>query len=236
MTVDVRVNKPSDSGVGISVIVPAFNQERYIGRCLRSLLQQHDGDMEYEIIVVDDCSTDKTRFALDLFIDPFGSRVRVIENESNLGLPGSLNKAILSSSAEYVVRVDSDDFVNKNFLSFLSFFLSSNDDFDAVACDYYTVDDDENVISRFRAVENPIACGIMFRRSQLIDVGLYDEGFRSHEDKEFMYRFSKRHTLGFLELPLYRYRRHDTNMTNNFDEMELYRKKFHQKHGRDIDY
>ena len=105
MIKQVKENGIGDSGVGISVIVPAFNQELYIGRCLRSLLQQRDGDMQFEIVVVDDCSTDKTRYALDLFVDPFGSKVRVIENETNLGLPASLNKAIQSSDAEYIVRL-----------------------------------------------------------------------------------------------------------------------------------
>ena len=67
---------------------------------------------QFEIVVVDDCSTDKTRYALDLFVDPFGSKIK-IENETNLGLPASLNKAIQSS--DMMCTVDSDDFVNKNF-------------------------------------------------------------------------------------------------------------------------
>ena len=53
----------------ISVIVAAFNQEKFIGRCLRSLLKQTIDQSQYEVIVVNDGSTDRTEFALDLFSD-----------------------------------------------------------------------------------------------------------------------------------------------------------------------
>ncbi|OYU66500.1 MAG: glycosyl transferase, partial [Burkholderiales bacterium PBB5] len=53
----------------VSVIVPVYNEERYIGRCLRSLLQQTMSQEHYEIIVIDDASTDRTPYALELFHD-----------------------------------------------------------------------------------------------------------------------------------------------------------------------
>ena len=53
----------------VSIIIPVFNQEKWIGRCLRSLLNQTMERSNYEIIVVDDGSTDRTAFALDLFLD-----------------------------------------------------------------------------------------------------------------------------------------------------------------------
>ena len=74
----------------ISVIIPVFNQEKWIGRCLRSLLNQQISRADYEIIVVDDGSKDRTKYALELFTD----EIILIENESNLGLPASLNKGI----------------------------------------------------------------------------------------------------------------------------------------------
>ena len=83
----------------ISVIVAAYNQEQFIGRCLRSLLHQTLPHDDYEIIVVDDGSTDKTPYALELFYDPFESVVKVLTNKKNLGLPASLNRAIQKASA-----------------------------------------------------------------------------------------------------------------------------------------
>ena len=120
------MDKLSSRDPKVSVIVAAYNQENYIGRCLRSLLSQTLPIARYEIVVVDDGSNDRTPYALRLFTDRFDSPIRVITNEQNLGLPASINLGIRSANAPYIVRVDSDDFVNQNFLNFLSFYLDVN--------------------------------------------------------------------------------------------------------------
>jgi glycosyltransferase involved in cell wall biosynthesis len=215
----------------ISVIVACYNQERFIGRCLRSLLHQTLPHSDYEIIVVDDGSTDKTPYALKLFCDPFDSVVKVITNKKNLGLPASLNKAIEMASAPLIVRVDSDDFVNSNFLNFLDFYLESNPKVDAVSCDYLLLDDEENVMEKINCTEKPIACGILFRKSQLMKIGLYDETFLRHEERDLRLRFEKKYKIGRLDIPLYRYRRHSNNITNDLEAMNHHEKRLHSKHG-----
>ena len=94
--------------------------------------------------------------------------------------------------APYVVRVDSDDFVNKNFLNFLHYYLEENDHVDAVACDYLLLDDEERELKRCNCYEEPIACGIMFRKDHLFDIGLYDESFHYHEERELRIRFEEK--------------------------------------------
>lgn len=217
----------------VSVIVAVYNQERFIGRCLRSLLHQTLPYVDYEIIVIDDGSTDRTPYALGLFTDRFDAPIKIITNEKNLGLPTSLNRGIRAASAPYVVRVDSDDFVNSNFINFLHFYLETNHYADAVACDYLLLDDAENVLERVNCMDKPIACGIMFRKEQLNKIGLYDEAFKYHEDRDLRFRFEKKFNIHRLELPLYRYRRHDSNITNNKVEMEFYRNNLIIKHGTD---
>lgn len=213
----------------VSVIVAVYNQERFIGRCLRSLLHQTLPHEDYEIIVVNDGSTDRTAYALEMFHDA----IHPITNQTNLGLPASLNIGIRAASAPYIVRVDSDDFVNTNFINFLSFFLDTNDYADAVACDYLLLDDKEKVLERVSCMDRPIACGIMFRKQQLVDIGLYDESFLRHEEREMRIRFERKHRIHRLELPLYRYRRHDSNITNDAGEMERHRQNLLRKHGPD---
>ena len=215
----------------VTIIVAAFNQEEFIGRCLRSLLHQTLPHAEYEIIVINDGSSDRTSFALSLFTDRFDSPVKVIENAHNLGLPASLNLGIKAARAPYVVRVDSDDFVNSNFINFLSFYLDVNPHTDAVACDYLLLDDQEQIIARCNCNEKPIGCGIMFRKQHLFDIGLYDEHFRCHEDRELRIRFEKKYSIACLEVPLYRYRRHDNNMTNNAAEMEHHNRLLTEKYS-----
>ena len=215
----------------ISVIVAAYNQEQFIGRCLRSLLHQTLPHDDYEIIVVDDGSTDNTPYALELFCDPFESVVKVLTNKKNLGLPASLNRAIQKASAPLIVRVDSDDFVNSNFLNFLHVYLESNSEVDEVACDYLLVDDEEDVIEKVNSSENPIACGILFRKSQLIEIGVYDETFLRHEERDLRLRFEKKYRINRLEIPLYRYRRHSNNITNDLEAMNHHEERLHSKHA-----
>ena len=114
-----------------------------------------------------------------------------------------------------MVRLDSDDFVNKKYLEYLYEFINWNEDYDAVSCDYFIVDDEEKVLGREDGGTNPIGCGIMFKMDKIIDLGLYNPDFLIHEDKELMIRFKKKYKISNLKLPLYRYRKHLTNITNN---------------------
>lgn len=213
----------------ISVIVPVYNQEMFVGRCLRSLLNQSIDQSNYEIILINDGSTDKTRYALDLFS---GGIIRVIHKEENKGLPHSLNQGIKAATGKYIVRVDADDYVNEHYLLFLSTFLEMNSHMDAVACDYILVDSNENVILNKNCKEEPIGCGIMFKKEQLEQLGLYDEEMRFHEDKDMYMRFTEKHSLFRIELPLYRYRRHENNMTNDHEMMNDYLIKLNQKNTK----
>ncbi len=210
----------------VSVIVAAHDEERYIGRCLRSLLAQRFARSQFEIVVVDDGSTDRT----SAILETFGADVRVIRNDKNLGLPASLNKAITSTHSKFVVRVDADDYVNAAFLDVLYLFLAENPGFDAAACDYLLVDDREEVLRRADAMKEPIACGIMFRTEQLIDIGLYDESFLRHEDRDLRVRFLDRYSIHHVPLPLYRYRRHDDNITNDVAAMNFHEERLNEKH------
>ena len=210
----------------VSVIVAAHNEERYLGRCLRSLLAQRFERSRYDVIVIDDASTDRTSAVLATF----GDSITVLRNETNLGLPASLNRAITSTHSKFIVRVDADDYVNSAFLDVMYMFLADNPQFDAAACDYLLVDDREEVISRRDAVKEPIACGIMFRTDQLIDIGLYDESFLRHEDRDLRLRFLDRYTIHHVPLPMYRYRRHDDNITNDTAEMAHHERRLHDKH------
>ena len=217
----------------ISVIIPAYNAERYIGRAIRSVLNQSLASNEYEVICVNDASSDRTAFALQLFED----EITILHNEENLGLPGSLNRAIKVAKGKFIVRVDADDYVSSDYLYILQRFLEANTYMDAAACDYLLVDDDENVLERCNCEVKPIGCGIMFRIDHLIDVGLYDDGFLMHEDRDLRTRFMKKYQIHRVELPLYRYRRHESNMTNNqatWTEFEQRLKEKHDANGSDI--
>lgn len=210
----------------ISVLVAAQNEELHIGRAIRSILSQSiDSDL-YEVVVVNDGSTDNTSAVLRSFADD----IRLFENETNQGLPASLNTAIHNSKGKYIIRLDADDFVHKEYLYLPYLFLEMNTDMDAVACDYVCIDEHENVISRHDCLEDPIACGIMFRSEHLISIGMYDDSFLMHEDRDLRIRFQEKYSIHRIPLPLYRYRKHDGNMTSDEVRSSEFEDKLKGKH------
>jgi len=214
--------------VHVSVIITVYNQEKYIGRCIRSLLKQTLPEDDYELIVIDDCSTDNTREILK----PFIGDIVYYENEKNLGLPASLNSGIKSAKGQFIVRVDGDDYVHWDYLKILSLHLQLNHDLDAISCDYLLIDDNQDILEQVNCLDKPIGCGIMFRIDQLIDIGLYDESFRLREDEDLRIRFLKKYSIDRVKLPLYRYRMHLDNITKNESQMEKYKHKLSTKHEK----
>ena len=89
-----------------------------------------------------------------------------------MGLPSALNTGIKQSSGQFIVRLDSDDFILPEYIFILSSFLKRNKKLDAVKCDYFVIDKMENITRYMNSEENPIGCGIMFRREHLIEIGL----------------------------------------------------------------
>jgi glycosyltransferase involved in cell wall biosynthesis len=196
----------------VAVVMAAHNEERYIERALRSCLNQSASRDLYEVFVIDDGSTDATHRIAETF-----DGVHVLINETQLGLPGSLNRGLKSAHTRFVVRVDADDYVHHDFIKVLTLFLDLNPYMDAAACDYFTVDEHEEHLEHVNCLERPIGCGVMFRKERLIELGLYDESFLMAEDLDLRLRFQQRWKMHRVELPLYRYRLHGENMTTDVD-------------------
>lgn len=93
----------------ISIIVPAYNVEKYIERCLDSLLHQTDDD--YQIIVVNDGSTDSTD---EMIQRKYLDKVIYIDKKTNSGLSDTRNVGMQSATGEYVIFVDGDDYVENS--------------------------------------------------------------------------------------------------------------------------
>jgi glycosyltransferase involved in cell wall biosynthesis len=212
----------------VSIVIPALNQEKFIGRSIRSALNQNFRKEDFEVIVVDDGSTDRTTYALQVF----GDSIQVLRNETNLGLPAALNRGISTARGRFIVRLDADDFVHEQYINLLYWHLMLNQTIPAVACDYILVDEQGVYITHKNCELEPIGCGIMFRIEHLIDLGLYDESFRLHEDQDLRIRFLKKFSIYRVPLPLYRYCRHEANMTNDRRSLEEYDQRLREKVAR----
>ena len=212
--------------IDVSIIVPAYNSEMYIGRCIRSLLSQSFNKENFEIIVINDGSKDDTKKILT----PFLGDIIYLENKKNKGLPFSLNTGIKKAKGRFIVRVDSDDWVHAEYINILFHHLSLNNNLDAVSCDYILVNNFQEQIRHVSWKKEPIGCGIMFRIENLIKIGLYDESFLSKEDEDLLIRFQKKFKVTNLEIPLYKYRQHNNNMTKNKKRLKKFNIKLKKKH------
>lgn len=194
----------------ISVIISNYNYGRFLGRAIRSVLNQSFNPQEFEIIVIDDFSTDNSRTV----IESFGGKIRAIFNEKNIGLAASCNKAIASSMGKYFVRLDADDYVSKDWLLILHAFISNNkEEMDAISSDYLLVNEKETVVARKSGTTWPIACGILFKTDDFLQLGGYNETL-PREDEDFRIRFIKsKKQIYCVPIPLYRYFKHENNMT-----------------------
>ena len=210
----------------ISVIIPTHNCAKYIGRALRSALDQTFPKEQYEVIVVDDGSTDDTKNLLK----PFRKLAKIMTLKKNRGLAYARNYAIRNALGKFIVCLDADDYISNNLLLVEHLFLRHNSYIDAVSCDYFIVDKDEEIVKRHDAAEHPIACGIMFYKDKLKEIGLYDESFLMHEDIDLRKRYLTKFNIYNIGLPLYRYRDHDNNLTKKKKHSKLYSKKLHKKH------
>jgi glycosyltransferase involved in cell wall biosynthesis len=213
-----------------SIIVTSYNYGLYIERCLRSCVSQNFPSNQFEIIIVDDASTDQTLGIVKKYT--VMSNVRLIESKENRGVAAAGNQGIRESFGQFVVRVDADDYINANFLLFLTTYLEANNELLAVACDYMTVDNNEQVLKRFSAKEHPISCGIMYRKDGLVAAGLYNEDFRHCEEKELRARLGNRYTIDYLRIPLYRYRLHGKNKTRLKTTIARHEAKIKRLYGR----
>jgi glycosyltransferase involved in cell wall biosynthesis len=201
----------------VTLCIPTFNRCHFLGRAIRSAINQTFPKDKYEIIVIDDGSSDRT----DIILETFKNDIKIIKNKKNIGLSRSLNKAILKSRGKYFLRLDSDDYVNEEYINYLYTTINLNkSEFDAVKCDYYKVDSKEVVTKKCNSEKEPIACGIIFKIDDLIDVGMYSPKKKIFEEIDLIDKLSKKKNFKIfrLPLPLYRYRMHKKNMTKNFEK------------------
>lgn len=212
----------------VSLIITTYNYAQYVERAIRSALDQSLPVNQFEIIVVNDSSTDGTATVLE----NYANDVRVFNLQENLGLAGARNFGIKKAKGQFILFLDADDYLHKETLRVQKLFLEENNNLDAVSVDYYLVDERGKHIEHVNANEKPIACGIMFRKDFLFNIGLYDEGFRAREEEDLRIRWNEKYNIYNIILPLYRYRMHDSNLTKNSTEMNKHQEMLQMKHGR----
>ena len=121
----------------VSILVPIYNVEKFFSRCLESLFNQTYQNIEY--VFVNDCTPDNSMVVLQNFMEKYPSRaklVRIIENTNNCGIAIVRNTLIKNATGDYVLFVDSDDWIEEDMVEKLVD-KAIQTDADVVGCDYY---------------------------------------------------------------------------------------------------
>ena len=201
----------------ISIVIPAYNAERFIAETVQSVFRQ--GYSNIEIIVVDDGSTDGTVRALQ----PFGDTVTIISQE-NKGQAIARNVGIRAAHGSIIGLLDADDIWPDDHISTMLPYLVGEH-----ACDYvrglvrYVQDTGNGLV---KTTENlllePLVGACLYKKSVFDTVGLFDEDMHQGEDFDWNIRLHesglREERLAFTALL---YRRHDQNLTNSQEFVKL---------------
>lgn len=137
----------------VSIIVPARNEERVIGRCLEALLNQDYPKSRYEVIVIDGNSRDGTSEICIQYVDRHPDLVKLIREEVPRGKPDALNRALRLASGEIITVFDADSVPPRDALSRVVAFLSTHPEYSAVQCRVSSINADRNILTRIIYVE-----------------------------------------------------------------------------------
>lgn len=171
----------------VSVIVPVYNVEDFLGRCLDSLTEQTYQD--YEIICINDCSPDNSAEILNSYQDKYPDLIKVFHNQENMGLGKTREKALSLANGDYILFVDSDDYVKSDYISSYTRALKE-DDYDIVIGGYIRDIAGKKTVhllsdSVWSSVTYAIACAKLFKKSFIINNGLKFTGVSCGEDIYF---------------------------------------------------
>lgn len=223
----------------VSVMIPAYNGERYLREALNSIVSQEGAD--YEVVLIDDASTDTTPEIAGSF-----SRVRYVRNPCNLGLAANFNRCLELAQSPYLCVFGQDDLMEPGCLARVSEVLDQHTQVGMVFSNTRIVDAEGRVIRvwngdmpgdsvfpgdsflrRLILRDNPVCLsGAFFRLDLVRRLGGFNPGFRQTLDWHLWMRISLASDVAFLARPLTRYRTHPataTNMRNVFDNIhEVY--------------
>lgn len=205
----------------ISIIVPVYNVEKYIERCVRSVLEQTYGQLD--IIFVDDCSIDQSLSILIRTVREYPERqgqVQVIRHKENKGLAAARKTGLHAALGEYVMQFDSDDYVATDIVEKL-YSCAKKENADVTICDFNYVYPDR---TEYRPVNPSLdnlecmkqvltgevhssVCNKLIRKSLYFDNWILPtEGLDMREDLSVMYKllyYAKK--IAYLPEPLYYY-------------------------------
>ncbi|MFW6015694.1 MAG: glycosyltransferase [bacterium] len=182
----------------LSVVMSVYNAEKYLSESIESILNQTL--TEFDFIIINDKSTDSSLDIIKKYATK-DKRIKLINNEKNIGLTKSLNKAINISNGKYIARMDADDIAHLERLEKQYKYLDKHPEVVVLGTSGFTINEDGDIINernvplQFKKIKqvlryvNPmIHPSVMFRKKEIKHIGNYNEVYDKVQDYELWFR------------------------------------------------
>jgi glycosyltransferase involved in cell wall biosynthesis len=181
----------------ITILISIYNGAETLDRCFESIQRQTFQD--FEIVCINDGSTDTTKNLLGKWQTTFGERFKLIENTPGLGLTKSLNKGLELAQGNYTARIDADDWWHREKLEKQIAFLTIHPEYGLIGCNYINITQDKELpvilktsdteIRKSIIQRNPFAHScVIFDTALVKSVGKYNENVRHGQDYDLWLR------------------------------------------------
>jgi len=229
----------------VSVIVPAYNAAVYLPFAIDSVLAQAYSN--WEIVIVDDGSTDNTRAAVDAYRPKLHDKLQYI-HQPNRGLPAARNAGMRAARGEFIALLDADDVWLPDRLARGVAAMDSDPRTGLVHARVVRIDAQGTITGQLK-VEPKYMSGriapyiytrrahivcptVMFRKSCLQTAGWFDEAMQATEDRDLWFRIAKHYKVVYIDDVLAYYRLSPSSMTSNLDRLLKGQLYFVAKHYR----
>ena len=208
----------------VSIVLPTFNGERYLRQSIGSVISQQYKN--WELIIVDDHSTDSTSAIIDKFTET-DPRIKVIHNSTNQKLPKSLNIGFEKAKGDLLTWTSDDNLYLPNALGEMVDIFLSDSDLGFVFCAQEIIDQNgmpiESGVPKYKlfdlAYKNICGACFMYRREAALCTGTYDADLFCAEDYDYFCRLSLNAKTMYFPKILYRYRKHSGNLSSTRVEL-----------------
>jgi glycosyltransferase involved in cell wall biosynthesis len=204
----------------VTVLMPVYNAEKYVGEAIESILNQTYRDFEF--LIINDGSTDNSATVIQSYKD---ERIRYVENGANLRLIATLNKGIELAGGKYIARMDADDISESNRLQTQVTFMTAHPEIGVCGSWFHSIGSGSNSLSkyptddfniRYAALYQCPFCHptIMFRTPVMMQHGIkYSSEYPHAEDYELWLRMSRVTQMANIPESLLKYRQHDSSIS-----------------------
>lgn len=214
----------------ISVIMPVYNGEKYLSEAIESILNQTYRDLEF--IIINDASTDSSPEIAESYAHR-DARIRIIQNDKNLGISGATNRGIEEAQGEYIALMDQDDISLPERFEKEANFLEEHEQIAAISSNSLTLKENGEICERQAVFETPglIRWGLLFknqiqnsaammRKAILFQNNLRYEEFSPAQDYRFWSRLCLIADIANLQEPLIYHRLHENNASKLMLELQ----------------